>query len=411
MQLNVHRPAEMCTCDITLFYDFDTFVCECESLSLKKEDTKFATQFSIAMSSHFSAETERNEEIKETLGEYLKGEQLHSVDNTDGAVVCKNYPCLILETKNEVGVGGCDSYLELVDYYIKLLPKSIHPGCPAPCFLIEIIGVHMAIYGAVYTDTVCVDRLTPCLWLAFQPHNHLAMEKVAKTFKALKGALNRLESYYSSFSDADAYQDEVQTVYPVFKTFTDEQNNTHEITYSSKLKDHVFRGKTTDTNVTNVIVKFVEQYSKEAHGILERVDLAPKLLCCQKATSRFYMVVMEDLANAQQLGSYIQNNENLIECKRFLLKQCEEALKELHTNRYCHGDFRGNNILVVPSNNAIGMDIRVIDFDWSGKADEDTYPYFMNHFDLRWHETASDGEVLKPEHDSYWLLQLRESLS
>ena len=72
--LMVHRPAEMCTCDITLFYDFDTFVCECESLSLKKEDTKFATQFSIAMSSHFSAETERNEKIKETLGEYLKGE-------------------------------------------------------------------------------------------------------------------------------------------------------------------------------------------------------------------------------------------------------------------------------------------------------------------------------------------------
>ena len=363
----------------------------------------FATQFSIAMSSHFPVKTDRNQIIQETLGEYLKGEQLRSVDNTDGAVVCKNYPCLILETKNEVGVGGCDSYLEVVDYY-KLLPKAICPGCPAPCFLIEIIGVHMAIYGAVYTDTVCVDRLTPCHWLTFQPHNHLAMEKLAKTFKALKVALNRLESYYSSFTDADTYQDQV---YPVFKTFTDEQNIPHEITYSSKLKDHVFRGKTTNMNV---IVKFVEQYSKEAHGILERVDLAPKLLCCKKATSRFYMVVMEDLANAQQLGSYI-NNETPIEHKRFLLEQSEKALRELHTNHYCHGDFRGNNILVVPSNNAIGMDIRVIDFDWSGKADKDTYPYFMNHFVLRWHETASDGEVLKPEHDSYWLLQLRESLS
>ena len=100
--------------------------------------------------------------------------------------------------------------------------------------------------------------------------------------------------------------------------------------------------KTTDTNV---IVKFVKRYSKEAHGILERMDLAPKVLCCKKATSRFYMVVMEDLANAQQLGSYI-NNENPIEHKRFLLEQCEKALRELHINHYYHGDFRGNNILV-----------------------------------------------------------------
>ena len=94
-----------------------------------------------------------------------------------------------------------------------------------------------------------------------------------------------------------------------------------------------------------MIVKFVEQYSKEAHGILERVDLAPKVLCCKKATSRFYMAVMEDLANAQQLGSYI-NSENPIEHKRFLLEQCEKALRKLPTNHYCHGDFRGNNILV-----------------------------------------------------------------
>ena len=105
--------------------------------------------------------------------------------------------CLIWETKNEVGVGGCDSYLEVLDYYIKLLPKAIRPGCPVPCFLIEIIGVHMAIYGPVYTDTVCVDRLTPCHWLTFQPHNHLAMEKLPKTCKALKVDTHGLLQLYS----------------------------------------------------------------------------------------------------------------------------------------------------------------------------------------------------------------------
>ena len=63
-----------------------------------------------------------------------------------------------------------------------------------------------------FDDTVCVDRLTPCYWLTFQPHNHLAVEKLAKTCKALKVALNHLESYYSSFTDADTYQDQV---YPV----------------------------------------------------------------------------------------------------------------------------------------------------------------------------------------------------
>ena len=45
--------------------------------------------------------------------------------------------------------------MEVVAHYAKLLQAEFI----APCFLMEMIGVHMCIYGAVFTGAVCVTRL------------------------------------------------------------------------------------------------------------------------------------------------------------------------------------------------------------------------------------------------------------
>jgi hypothetical protein len=41
----------------------------------------------------------------------------------------------------------------------------------------------------------------------------------------------------------------------------------------------------------------------------------------------------------------------------------------------------------------------VIDFDWSGKEGEARYPFGMNHMDIAWPKGASDGELMKQDHD------------
>ena len=58
----------------------------------------------------------------------------------------------------------------------------------------------MAIYGAVYTNTVSHPA---GMWFAFQQNNWLAMAQLVRT---LKVALDRLQHYYSNIpSDGDIY--------------------------------------------------------------------------------------------------------------------------------------------------------------------------------------------------------------
>jgi hypothetical protein len=347
------------------------------------------------MSNSFDREKDRTSAIVEKLGNYFGHCELHSINRTDAAIVHGDHFCLILEVKCEVGMGGCDSYMELVAYYVQNIKEKHIRSSATPCFLIEIVGTHMAVYGAVFLSRsgACVDRLTPCLWITFQPYNRLAMEELAKTFKALKSAVVHLQTYYRELTEDGT------CTFPFFKSFVFNSEK-YEITYVDYIKDHVLRGVT--RNAQNVIVKFVEhQYGKEAHQLLEEKGFAPKLLFCEKVTSRFHMVVMEELKDAYSLGRYIScfPQKNIL----FLKERCQQALRILHSNNFCHGDFRENNILVIPSSNGISPDIKVIDFDWSGKTHIGTYPSFMNHHDLEWHETASDGKCLQPEHDTYWL--------
>ena len=340
MPLNCHRPADMVGADVSLFYcEFDTFVCNCESLPLK-----FAVEFTIAMSDCYPNENVRKSTIQRLLGRYLVGESLHSIDNTDFSVVYGGGAALIGEIKNEVGQGGCDSYFELIAHYINAVQRMhsmAHKMCPGPCFLMEITGAHMAIYGAVYTNTACVDRLTPCLWLALQQNNRPAMAALARTLKALKVALGRLNHYYTNLPSAA----ETQVEFPCFRKFKDEtsrQQTETEITYTAVIKNHVFRAKTNTDK--KVIVKFAEKYGSDAHRACATNGFAPRLLSVEQVTSRYKMVVMEDLEDAKELQYYIFPNRS---DKEWLLKRCEEALKKLHKSGFCHGDFRPINILVV----------------------------------------------------------------
>lgn len=50
--------------------------------------------------------------------------------------------------------------------------------------------------------------------------------------------------------------------------------------------------------------------------------------------------------------------------------------------------------------------IKVIDFDWSGKCGVTKYPYFMNHFQIEWPPGASDNLIIKKEHDLWWVENL-----
>ena len=100
-----HRPADTFSADVSLFYrDFDTFVCDCNSLPLEKEDTTFDTKLTISMSGYYYGELDQTNKIHDLLGNYLIGNLLHVEDNMDFSVRYGDSVALIGQIRTEVGL-------------------------------------------------------------------------------------------------------------------------------------------------------------------------------------------------------------------------------------------------------------------------------------------------------------------
>lgn len=119
----------------------------------------------------------------------------------------------------------------------------------------------------------------------------------------------------------------------------------------------------------NVVIKFTERYSAEVHKIVANMNYAPKLYYYGVISRRYKVVVMEHIATDVNITTYFYSEP---EKKQTIIGQCESVLSTLHTNNFCHGDFRAPNILVHNDT------IRVLDFDWSGQVGSIRYPLFMN---------------------------------
>ena len=70
-----------------------------------------------------------------------------------------------------------------------------------------------------------------------------------------------------------------------------------------------------------------------------------------------------------------------------------KAVNILHSLGFVHGDLRGPNILLGPND-----DVKLIDFDWSGKVGEAEYPESLSQF-VNWHQDAGFHKKIYPSHD------------
>ena len=305
-----------------------------------------------------------------------------------------------MEGKNEVGSGGGDPYMQNAACYVKNVDSKLNLLHRSPCFLTEVFGPNMAISGTVLSDTACVDRLTT-VSLLYQPHDYKANTRLARTLKALKNALHRLQAHYRNLNTQLSAEEVDQLKYPMFHSYTNADGNTVDFVYTGKIKDNVFRAISKNPS-RRLIVKFVIEYGTDAHKLCAEKGYAPILFDVKQVTTDYSMVVMEEVCDSKPFCEVYATYDVTNPSKRdYLKKQCRDALDVLHSNNLCHGDFRECNILVSDDDG-----VYIIDFDWAGKANEKKYPYFMNHKDIQWPEGATCGKCLQIDHDNYWFQQL-----
>ena len=75
------------------------------------------------------------------------------------------------------------------------------------------------------------------------------------------------------------------------------------------------------------------------------------------------------------------------------IEQLRIAIKVLHEEDYMHGDVRGPNIFTTT------YSLKLIDFNWCGKAGEARYPVdIILTSDTQWHEDVCRGGLTTKDH-------------
>jgi hypothetical protein len=374
--------------DVSIYYPgFHKFASQCKSITVDGDDCKFAHQLCLAMKDMYDSEDDRMKAFVELMNQYM---------NKKFSIAHKGDPhadfyiqgILYGEGKNEPGSTNNDPYREVISYYSGEL-RVMSRMSSAPSFLAEVSGASLTISGAVYGESVYVDRLVPPVWLVNEEMNSEFREQIVRTLKALKVAVDELDEYYKCLIQVD------QPRFPCFQHYQSKDGVEMKIKYLKEIKPHLFKGVVDEKCV---VIKYAERYSEAVHQLLADNGLAPELLATQQI-GRFTAVVMVELENAINIEEFLIKHRDQ---KSELLLQCKKILEVLGAKNFVHGDLRPCNLLVSESQ------VYVTDFDWAGKENEVNYPLYLNHSEISWPHGASDGLKITSQHDKYWIEELEK---
>ena len=388
--------------DVTLYFpEFQRFIDDCNDIELSKEDLNFAQMVCAEMSKYFTDEKERENAFAKAIKKCFEVDVVQSQPGPESVpdIVIGPNSCVIIEVKNEI--GGSNSHSQVIGYYVQTLEKREPKKCPAPAYLIELVGPQLTISGAVFGRYVFVDKLIDPVWLV--PQREEAMIRIARIFKALKEAIRKIRQYYTK---------ETRVTWPRFPIFQSFYNG--NIQYEKAIKRHTFKGTLTYYNngtSKNVVVTFVKRYSHETHKFMDSRKYAPQLIHYEERVggTQYTAIVMEYIPDAMPLDEFLKYAANdfysFNTIKELVRTHCTKALKVLHDNGFCHGKISSKSILgKAPINGDI--QIFIVNYEWAGKQGEATYPLSA---DIP--EEVQPGKLITQDQDKDQLEKLFQKLT
>ena len=160
-----------------------------------------------------------------------------------------------------------------------------------------------------------------------------------------------------------------------------------------------------------VLVKLVPRsYSRDVHKHMADNGLAPKLYGYAEVKDVPTAYVMEYLDPSvwqtlyQLFKPKKKPNKPTANQLRGALQEIIAALDE---KEYVHGDLRSNNIMIRTDVMDKSVELKVVDFDWAGKAGQVYYPAERNE-EIQWPGEA--GGPIEQDHDSKMIDSWMEDL-
>ncbi|GES85519.1 hypothetical protein RCL_jg6534.t2 [Rhizophagus clarus] len=328
-----------------------------ENLIIPPDFLKWADKLILEATNNYNNEEEWNEKMREILSERL------------GAILLVEYG----KKNKNTRVMECLRFLALYyrDYWSQNNVKTIRNCCCAPSFIITLAGPWFCILGGVFLNRAVVEPLTDLIPLTINLRAFDKKKRIARLFYSLYQALRHLDNFYHNL---DLGKPMEHRFFPYVRQFQFDGNNNISFTYVCELSDDPTRTiwKGTLENGRSIVIKYTSKYCAAAHKICATAGFAPELLYCS------------DNAETKRLGGF-----------RLIIIEYID-------------DLRTPNILVFEIDEEPHTNI--IDFDWSGRHNVDSYPSSMNE-DIDWPPGAEPCALLNKEHDRYWLNELREFLN
>ena len=361
--------------DVTLYYPgFQQFVDDCNGIKPSKSDFYSAKKLCDKMSDYFSSEKKREDAFADAIKEFFKVDVVQSTTSKSVAdIVIGPNSCIIIEVKNESGQGGgSDSHSQVIAYYVQTLEERKPAQCPAPAYLIELVGPQLTISGAVFGRYVFVDKLIDPVELVPQ-HNEEAIIKIARIFKALKEAYGEIQEYYKNNK---------KMKYPRLPAYF----NKGLIQYERTLMPHMYEGTYIEQGATmKVIIRFIKRYSIDAHKIMSSQDHAPQIILKPEIGkvqgTRYKAIVLKITGLLIYVDTYLKiGNDKEVQDIR---DNCVATIKKLHKKGFCYEKPLLENICFNPSitpTSRSSKEIFILNYEWARKKDDTEYP-FSDAFD------------------------------
>ncbi|KAG8920090.1 hypothetical protein FRC02_001175 [Tulasnella sp. 418] len=387
---------------ITLLHPvFAQFLDDCEQHDPTPEDNAIVDKLTVDMCNFYDYEAKRARAFRDLMLEYkipvtptyIEGTSY----STDGHASVGHYVYLITEAKNEMGTGGRDPYIQSGLYHaasvLNLGDQPLKLGL-LPCFHIYYNGASIGFAGSILSNKFLLEPLGDILPLYGNPLFAPPLKKSAQVFGALKKAVKRLKEYYEKPDLRPNPMPDPR--YPYITCYTplsEAETNPPPITFRyNDRHPHsplLFFCEEIESKKT-LLVKFVLNYSKEAHLVCAERGCAPMLYGFEKLAGGWHVVVMEYLSPSEHKEPQSSDRIRI----RGAMK---EHISELHRQGYVHGDIRRSNLLIGPEDS-----VKLLDFDWAGLIGVAKYPRRVNPMADKLNERprgAVDGALITVEHD------------
>ncbi|OAX42201.1 hypothetical protein K503DRAFT_797388 [Rhizopogon vinicolor AM-OR11-026] len=306
---------------------FAQFVDDCQEYQPTAKDSLFIRELSEEMYKYYGSPDERMYACMQLL-RYLNTEFTADTTGsskwgTDGYLLstCGKFAVVVVVGNNEIGSGGGDPFAQAMMYYRMTMEDSwaeiTNLRSIVPSFLIIVFGACIAITGSVFIEKIQCDVLSPVIPLFWHLKDIPMQETTVRTLGALKQAVKKLQDVYSKPIPRFGDENLVSTLgCPYPRSYHDSTNVRHDFSYdcddNQTLRYRlIFFGKTDDAARRKLCIRFVRDYSREAHEFCAEKGHTPELIAYNHLPAGWIMVVMDvlDIDNgvfSQQPGTYRQ---------------------------------------------------------------------------------------------------------